>query len=379
MGCCISPRADDGSQDRGTIAANGNAKGAQSRRFDDEDDAFYDCYSDDFGGDDASTHGSRRPSYSEAATVSPSSLGGPHPCEPLDDDEDVPPLPPGVELSPEERRAALAAMRASILGGPDTAAVAPWEDRSPATLERFLRARDYDVAVASALFLEHRAWRQSFGWRVEAAQVTDEQFGQHKICLQARSVDDRPLLVIVVRRHSVVGRDMDVVKAYIVRLPSSRPASLCRRMPHSLPPGPLSPPHQVHTMDRIFDSMRPGGQFLVLVDFKGMSRANIDLKALIACFDILQKYYVERLKHLWFVEPPLIFWAVWKAVQPFVAPKTREKIVFLYGPEVAQTMRHHFKKDDIPAEYGGTGEHRPLSPAPCVWEHLPGAPRRRRY
>ena len=347
MGCCGSPRADGDAVGQGTTEPSGANGGEGSIEA---DEAFYDCDVDvDEEGYTALPAAGSRLSNSDAA-ISPALLGGPHPCEPLDDDADLPPLPHGYPVPEEERKRALVAMRSAVLGGPDTELVAPWEDRSPATLERFLRARDFDVPVAASLFLEHRAWRQSFGWRVQAAQVTGEQFGHQKICLQARSVDDRPLLVIIVRRHTVIGRDLDVVKAYIV-----------------------------HTMDRIFDSMRPGSQFLVLVDFKGMGRINIDLKALIACFEILQKYYVERVKHLWFVEPPIIFWAVWKAVQPFVAPKTREKIVFLYGPEVAQTMRHHFKVEDIPAEYGGTGDHRPLSPAPCIWETLPGAPRRRRY
>ena len=226
----------------------------------------------------------------------------------------------------------------------------PLEDRSPATLERFLRARDYDGPGATALFLEHRAWRTKLGWRVPASRIPAREFAHQKICLQATSVDGRPLLLIVSRRHSMVDRDMDASRAFIV-----------------------------HTMDRIFDAMRPGGQFLVLVDFNGLSRANADIKVLIACFEILQKFYVERVKHLWFVEPPTLFFALWKIVQPFVAPKTREKIVFLYGKEVASTVLAHFKAEDIPREYGGAGDYRPIGPGPCVWETLPGMPRRRKY
>jgi hypothetical protein len=204
-GCCASPRADPFSEGkiREQTSTNGGARGS----FDDE--AFYDC---DVDIDEEEYTALPAPGSCDAA-ASPATVGSPpHPCEPLDEDSHIPPLPQGYGVPAEERERAVVAMRAAVLGGPDTALVSPWEDRCPATLERFLRARDYDVAVAASLFLEHRAWRQSFGWRVQAAQVTDKEFGQHKICLQARSVDDRPLLIIVVRRHTVIGRDMDVVK-----------------------------------------------------------------------------------------------------------------------------------------------------------------------
>jgi hypothetical protein len=56
------------------------------------------------------------------------------------------------------------------------------------------------------------------------------------------------------------------------------------------------------------DAMRPGEQFLVLVDFCGMGRRNVDIKALLACFEQLQKFYVERVAHIWFAQPPAIFW-----------------------------------------------------------------------
>lgn len=343
MGCCFSPAAEDGAS-------------ASARHAPAEDDTFYDCeecgdYVDLCDAPEPSSRGAAADQKGPASEREVSPWPDlPLPCEPLDDDDEVPPLPAGTDISQRDRQAALTAMRAAVMAPWDTEIVSPWEDRSPATLERFLRARDYDVPVASTLYLEHRAWRRQLGWRVPASAVPAEHWAHQKICLQALSVDGRPLLIIVVRRHTMAGRDMDAVRAFIV-----------------------------HTMDRIFDAMRPGGQFLVLVDFKGLSRTSADLKALIACFEILQKFYVERVKHLWFVEPPTLFWAIWKAVQPFVAPKTRAKIVFLYGQEVASTLLTHFKPEDVPAEYGGTGLHRPISPGNCVWETLPGAPRRRKY
>ena len=56
------------------------------------------------------------------------------------------------------------------------------------------------------------------------------------------------------------------------------------------------------------DAMRPGGQFVALIDFSGLSRRNLDIKSLLVCFEILQKFYVERVAHMWFAQPPTIFW-----------------------------------------------------------------------
>ena len=56
------------------------------------------------------------------------------------------------------------------------------------------------------------------------------------------------------------------------------------------------------------DALRPGEQFVCLVDFVGLGRKNADLKALLACFEVLQKFYVERVMHLWFAQPPALFW-----------------------------------------------------------------------
>ena len=127
------------------------------------------------------------------------------------------------------------------------------------------------------------------------------------------------------------------------------------------------------------DAMVPGGQFCVLLDLRGLSRRNLDVKALLACFDILQKYYVERVAHIWFAEPPTIFWAAWKLVSPFVAPNTRSKIDFIRtSAEVRATLLRFYDAADVPVQFGGTGPLRPVTAGPAVWE-APGAPRQRRY
>lgn len=214
-----------------------------------------------------------------------------------------------------------------------------------------MRARDYNVAVASALFLEHRAWRQSLGWVVGPSGIPPRLWAEKKGAIQALSKDGNgtPLLVIVVRNHSMQGREMPTAKRFII-----------------------------HAMDRVTDCLRPGGRFVVAIDFEGMAYRNADAQVLLACFDVLQRFYVERVEAMWFVQPPAVFWAIWKVVRPFVAAKTRDKIHFVSKSSVGPLVLSKFHAHDVPAAFGGTGEYRPLTPEPLPWE-LPGLRRRRRY
>jgi hypothetical protein len=301
------------------------------------------------------------------------------------------------------------------------AAVAPWEDRSPATLERFLRARDYDVGVAAALFLEHRAWRQQLGVRVPGDRVPARQFGEQKIALQSLSRTGRPLLIIVAKRHdkcvrsALRGRTAHALRSHAratdapqgaprhgghpqlhhLHYGQGAPAARAKRKrarPSSRVVGLVTadasalrtPDHGCHAPGRavrgvgrfrgpVAQQRRPEGarsgvdpSFCVISRLLHRLLTWQSAQALLACFEILQKFYVERVMHLWFAKPPMIFWrvvvslalllfcararlhacwltqraararrAIWKMATPFVAPKTREKIVFLYGDQVS--------------------------------------------
>jgi len=222
---------------------------------DHEDSTFFDaadelsvCSSSAYGSDNEEHPPPRHlppARHTAAAAIVRPAAAPPTPCEPLDSDSS---LPPGLELSASRRAQLLVAMRAAVLKPADSAACAAYEDRSPATLERFLRARDYDVAVSAALYLEHRAWRKSLGWHVPASAVPAQVWAHKKVSIQALSRRGAPLLILLARRHTMENRDMTAVRLFIV-----------------------------HSMDRIMDSLAPGGQMICLVDFEGLSRKNADV------------------------------------------------------------------------------------------------------
>jgi len=222
---------------------------------------------------------------------------------------------------------------------PAADACTAYEDRSNACLERFLRARKYDVAVASAMYLEHRRWRAAFGW-VQGPSDVPVQLSQRKVCMQGLCRDGLPFVIVVANAHRPTG------KAGV--------PELFRFF--------------VYVMDTISCAMGPGGQFRILVDLRNMSRANADLSAMKVAFDVLQKGFPERMRHLWLAEPPSIFLGLWKLITPFVAPATREKINFVAGKDVAAVVGKYVDTALLPAAWGGTAPLRPLDDGPAIWE-----------
>lgn len=83
------------------------------------------------------------------------------------------------------------------------------EDRSCAAIERFLRARKYDVPVAAAMFVEHRRWRASFAptpW-VQGPDNVATQLAQRKVAMQGLCRDALPFVIVIARNHFPTGRE----------------------------------------------------------------------------------------------------------------------------------------------------------------------------
>lgn len=152
----------------------------------------------------------------------PSSAPGPPPPpfpghQPLID-EDAP-MPPQPGLPPAAKRLeCIRRLRELLEAGEASAACAHLESRCDATLERFLRARDFRVEVAHALMLEHRRWRASFGWRIEPEQVSPMLGRDLKfIGLPGVTKAGRTIMVLHVSRHDAYAkdRDLEVIKKLI--------------------------------------------------------------------------------------------------------------------------------------------------------------------
>ena len=69
------------------------------------------------------------------------------------------------------------------------------------------------------------------------------------------------------------------------------------------------------------------GKLTAIFDLRGASMENMDVAGLKQIFGLLQSHFPERLARMVFLDPPVIFWGVWRVVSPFVDPVTRAKVV----------------------------------------------------
>ena len=69
------------------------------------------------------------------------------------------------------------------------------------------------------------------------------------------------------------------------------------------------------------------GKLTAIFDLRGASMDNMDVAGLKQIFGLLQSHFPERLGRMIFLDPPVIFWGVWRVVSPFVDPVTRAKVV----------------------------------------------------
>lgn len=111
----------------------------------------------------------------------------------------------------------------------------------------------------------------------------------------------------------------------------------------------------VYTIERAVAAMPPGvEQMALLIDFKGYSRHNAPpLNVSLETLNILSNHYPERLGLALMVDSPWLFSLAWKAISPFINPRTHSKIHFLSGDEKKEKLLQYIESSDLEQRYGG--------------------------
>ncbi|KAL4437423.1 hypothetical protein ABPG75_004562 [Micractinium tetrahymenae] len=231
---------------------------------------------------------------------------------------------------------------------------------------RWLKARGGCVMAAAAGIAAHAAWRIDFLARAAAAipaggpsassssssgadgsagvpeaAIADE-LAARKALLQGLDTHGCPVIVVQASRHDMGRRDLAQTKRLIVFVLDTACASADPRR-------------------------NPAGQISCLFDLSGLRPRNLDARALLAIFELLQNHYPERLNSLYFLNAPLLFWGVWRIVSPFVHAATRRKIHFIGGAAGRRQLLDRIPPEVLPAQYGGTAELVPIDAAAAAW------------
>jgi hypothetical protein len=235
-----------------------------------------------------------------------------------------PPLPPlaSAEVAALAARCAAAARALAAAGEPADAAF----------FERWLFARGPALDAAAAAVEQHAAWRAAFvgAGGVAAAAIAGE-LAARKVALQGASASGRPLLVFRARRHRAGAAPLDdTVRLLVFALDAARAAA------------------------------PPPGRVDVVFALSGLAAANLDVGLLRGLLELLQTHYPETLGRLYFADAPLVFWAAWRLVKPFVAEGTRGKIEFVSGARGRAQLLEELGAAALPRELGGEAELRPV-------------------
>ena len=103
--------------------------------------------------------------------------------------------------------------------------------------------------------------------------------------------------------------------------------------------------HMISTFETAISVMPPGVEsWNWVLDFHGFSIKDCDPRLAKIFLNLAAEHYPERLGHFFIVDAPSLFSTLWKAIKPFIDPKTKEKIMFL-------SLSSRSKKEDAVAAF----------------------------
>ena len=102
-------------------------------------------------------------------------------------------------------------------------------------------------------------------------------------------------------------------------------------------------------------SPAPGSKVVVLFDMTTLpGTAEPPLSLQVECLRIVQAHYPERMGLAVVCHPPTLFWLIWRAIQPFLDPVTKAKVVFCTSnADVRKTVSAHVSPASLYQTLGG--------------------------
>ncbi|KAI1823760.1 CRAL-TRIO domain-containing protein [Xylaria intraflava] len=203
---------------------------------------------------------------------------------------------------------------------------------------RFLRARKWDVAQATAMFVSAVDWRagrdlagtiiragESVG--LKADPTADEtgfmaQYRSGKSFVHAADREGRLVYVVRVRLHDPRAQSGEAMETYVL-----------------------------HT----FESLRmlatgPEDKFCLLFDLTGFGLANMDFRLVRFLVSVFEARYPETLGAVLVHNAPFVFWGIWNIVKGWLDPVIASKIHFTKKPA---DLLPFVAAENLQTRYGG--------------------------
>jgi len=214
---------------------------------------------------------------------------------------------------------------------------------------RFLRARNFDLALTSAMLNDCLAWRRDFAYPGGIDALLHFEFPEEQAvraaypeCYHKTDRFGRPVLLQLVGRIDLVAvkaaTDWDRLRQFNLH-----------RMEHNIQ---VKYPACSEMMGAAV------GESCIIIDLKGLrpwmftSEIREYLKS---HFKILQDNYPERLGKMFVINAPTIFAGIWAVLKKFVDPKTRNKVEIL-GSRYKAKLCEVIDEATLPTFLGGLDE-----------------------
>ncbi|KAM7259001.1 hypothetical protein ACFE04_014742 [Oxalis oulophora] len=197
---------------------------------------------------------------------------------------------------------------------------------SDAQLARYLRARNWHVKKATKMLKATIKWRATY---------KPEEIRWEEVANEAETGK--------IYRTNYVDK---LGRTVLIMRPSCQNSKSIKEQIRYL----------VYCMENAVMNLPPEQETMVwLIDFCGYNLSNISLKVTQETINVLQDHYPERLGLAVLYNPPKFFEPFWKMVKPFLEPKTRKKVKFVYDdePNTKKIMEEVFNMDELESAFGG--------------------------
>lgn len=177
------------------------------------------------------------------------------------------------------------------------------------TFLRYLRARDFQFEKARDMLQATIDWRDSYGldklMSKEWQDIIAKENITGKLYVRGFDKEGHPLLYMKPRFENTKDYPSNV-KHVVYNL-----ERVCAVADRIMPEGSPSRPHKMG----------------ILIDYDGYSVFNAPpMSVSMEILNILQNHYPERLFKCYFINPPWIFNAFFKLINPFIDPVTTKKV-----------------------------------------------------
>ncbi|KAL4278252.1 hypothetical protein GQ457_03G033090 [Hibiscus cannabinus] len=200
---------------------------------------------------------------------------------------------------------------------------------SDAAIARYLRARNWNVKKATKMLKETLKWR---------AEYKPEEIRWEEIAHEAETGK--------IYRSNYADKHGRTV---LVMRPSCQNTKSTKGQIRYL----------VYCMENAILNLPPDKEQMVwLIDFNGYNLAHTSVKVTRETAHVLQEHYPERLGVAILYNPPKFFEPFWKVVNPFLEPKTQNKVKFVYSddPSSKKIMEDLFDMEKLESAFGGNDD-----------------------